>query len=171
MTNFDFLLFVIFVFLGFVGDELLNGSLDLLENGSVSFLLNCRFLLEARDLAVTIVNQGLLFGALPVFTESLDSSQDKTLLVISELTVLTHSVHAHNKLLLRTDERSELNWVPVFLFSFKGFVVCGGLFLSSILFVVKLIDFLLLFLFLQCDVLEVGDCIFKSIISQAGLVN
>lgn len=165
LANLDFALLFIFIFLGLVGDKLLNGALDSVERGKGSLLLDRGFLAQLLDLAVAIGHERLFLGAFPILTEGLHNLEHEALLVIRKLAVLAHRIEAHDELLLRRDERSVLILRPLAGLGFEGLIRGLSCFFFGSLLIFKLVDLLLKLSLPGSYILEVSSRGFQSLIS------
>lgn len=143
LTQLNIFLFVVLKLFSAFLQHLFRCSFDLLESGHCSFLLQCWISLEKFDLFVSVLNQTCPFSALPVLFECLHYLQSESLFVVCELSVQAHCVETNDPFFFSRDKRREIYHRPLSFFRFKWFICSSSSFLSLILFIFKLINFLL----------------------------
>jgi len=156
LSEFQVSLLIILVFFFLSSHKLLGRFIDGLLHNLIIFLVNCRISLQRLDLTVAVTNQRSDFGSLPVLFESLHNSQHETLLIVTELATLAHSIEANNVLLLASQKWRKFNAGPLPRLSLKWLTVRLGRFHSLLLLVFELINFLLELGLARIDILVVG---------------
>ena len=127
--------------------------------------------LQRLQLSVAIPGESNTLFLLPNLNETLDCCQGELLLLVSQLTVLAHSVKADYILLLLSSELVKLDDGPLFLLGLPLLTLCLGGLLGLLLSFFECLDLGLLLLHPLRVVLPVGNSFGQRFVKEAALVD
>lgn len=136
-----------------------------------SSLISLLLLLESCEAAVPVASKCHFFLRLPDLDESLDGFERKTLLIVSELTVLAHRIKANNIPLVLSAEVIKFNLGELAFFWDPLLARSNALIALSCLLLFPSLALLILLSALLCHIFPIRDGLSQRVIKQAALVD
>jgi len=152
-------------------DSVINSTLDLLSDVLLEFGISSRVQSQLVNFALSVRSKSIVLAFFPSRNESLKSVENKSLFIVGQLAILSHSVKTDYVFNFSALRNGLSNFVPFLFFLVKRLVVCFCGLTAGSYFSLVGFNFLMVFLHSLVVGLSILNKSLKTLIRKATVVD